>query len=82
VEEYIVYREGWSEANQNPSQGLPYRMAVLRLVADSPEEACRQAAERVALTPGQRLTAEPAAEADAREGSLNVSPRAAPDDEA
>jgi hypothetical protein len=79
--EYIVYREGWSDANQKPSQGLPYRMAVRRLFADSAEEACRLAAGRVSLVPGQRFTAELAAEVDAREVELNVSPRASPSEE-
>ena len=82
MREYIVYRVGWNEATQNPAQGLPGKMAVARLFASSPEEACRMAAREVAVEDNQQLTAEPADAVDAREASLNVSPRSLPDDEA
>ena len=48
MKEYIVYRHGWNEANQNPHHGLPKKQAVLRVQADSPEAACEQ---RVARCP-------------------------------
>ena len=79
MREYIVYREGWDEANQDPGRGVPEKMAVARLLAASPEEACRMAAKQVATSATQRLTAEPADAADAKEASLNVSPRSLPD---
>lgn len=73
---YIVYRHGWNDANQASAQGLPEKMAVLRVEADSPEEACRQAAAQVSVAPNQRLTAEPAAPVDAKEGTLGLKPEA------
>jgi hypothetical protein len=81
MQEYIIYREGWNENIQNPARGLPERMSVLRIMADSPEEACRLAAQQVPLAPNQRLTAVLASEVDAQEESLNISPRALPEDE-
>jgi hypothetical protein len=69
---YVVYRHGWARANQDVERGLPWKMPVLRVEADSPEDACRRAAEQVTLQPEQRLTAEPADEADARENNLNL----------
>jgi hypothetical protein len=78
--EYIVYREGWNEANQDPGRGLPEKMPVVRLYADSPEEACRMAARQVTLTGNQRLTAEPAEVVDAQMAGLNASPRLNPDE--
>ena len=71
MKEYIVYRHGWDEVNQNPALGLPEKMAVYRVQADSPEEACRLAAQRVPLSAGQRLSAELAAPVDAKEHDLN-----------
>ena len=72
MREYVVYREGWDQANQDPDRGLPEKMAVARIFANSPEEACRSAAGSVRVTDDQRLTAEPADVVDAREASLNV----------
>jgi hypothetical protein len=70
--QYVVYRHGWSEANQPPEHGLPQKMAVARVEADSPEEACRVAARRVTLAADQHLSAEPAAAVDAKENNLNL----------
>jgi hypothetical protein len=70
--QYVVYRHGWSETNQPPAHGLPHKMPVARVDADSPEEACLVAARRVTLTAGQHLSAEPAAEVDAKENNLNL----------
>jgi hypothetical protein len=81
MQEYVVYREGFDEKTQSPERGLPYQMPVLRIMADSPEEACRKAAQQVPLAANQHLTAEPASVADAREHSLNVSPRLPPEEE-
>jgi hypothetical protein len=72
MREYIVYRHGWADSNQNPDQGLPERMPVARIEANSPDEACRLAAKRVTLTPQQHLSAEPAEEVDARETNRNL----------
>ncbi|HEY7424565.1 MAG TPA: hypothetical protein VH682_10080 [Gemmataceae bacterium] len=72
MKEYVVYRHGWNAANQSPAAGLPKKMAVARLEAGSPEEACRQAAPRVTLHENQYLSAEPAEEVDARENNLNL----------
>jgi hypothetical protein len=69
---YVVYRHGWNEANQSPQAGLPEKMAVARLEADSPEQACQLAAARVSLRGNQYLSAEPADEVDAREHNLNL----------
>jgi hypothetical protein len=82
MREYVVYREGWNQVNQNPDQGLPYKMPVARIIAGSPEEACQIAARSVTVLDNQRLTAEPAAVVDAREETLNTSPRALPEEEA
>jgi hypothetical protein len=73
--EYVIYRHGWNESNQDPSQGLPEKMAVARVRADSPERACRMAASQVTLAPNQHLTAEPAAVADGKEYNLNRTAR-------
>src|SRR5690242_16630563 len=72
MRQYVVYRHGWDEANQNPAQGLPEKMCVARVEAGSPEEACRLALRQVSLRASQRLTAEPADEADAKEDALNL----------
>jgi hypothetical protein len=74
--EYVVYRHGWSEANQRAEDGLPEKMPVLRVEAGSPAEACRLAAKRVALVAGQRLSAEPAGPIDAQENNLALKPEA------
>jgi hypothetical protein len=79
--EYVVYRIGWNEANQNPAQGLPEKMPVARIVAASPEEACQIASRSVSVAANQRLTAEPADLADAKEQALNVTPRAVLEEE-
>jgi len=71
MKEYVVYRHGWNDVNQNPSHGLPEKQAVLRLNADSPEEACRLARPQVTLLGNQYLTAEPAADVDAKEELMN-----------
>src|SRR4051794_27411774 len=70
--EYVVYRHGWNDANQSAAEGAPEKMAVLRLTAAGPEEACRLARERVSVEAGQRLSAEPAELVDAREDNLNL----------
>ena len=72
MREYVVYRHGWNEANQNPAQGLPEKMCVARVLAHDPEQACRLAGRKVSLAEGQRLSAEPADEVDAREHALNL----------
>jgi hypothetical protein len=71
MQEYIVYRHGWNVANQDPAHGLPRKQAVLRLDASSPEEACTLARPQVEVLDNQYLTAEPAAEVDAKENQLN-----------
>ena len=76
MREYVVYRLGWDEVNQRRDHGLPEKMAVARLLADTAEEACRLASRNVTLTAQQRLTAEPADEVDAREQALNRTARA------
>ena len=69
--EYVVYRHGWNDANQSAALGLPEKMAVARVEAVSPEEACEQASKQVTLLANQHLSAEPAAEVDAKEQALN-----------
>ena len=68
---YVVYRHGWADAEQSAQDGLPRKMAVARVEADCPEEACRLAAREVSVAPNQHLSAEPAGEVDAREQNLN-----------
>ncbi len=72
MKEYVVYRHGWNVENQNPDAGLPEKMAVARIEAANPEDACRRAAPRVTLHENQYLSAEPADEVDAREHNLNL----------
>jgi len=72
MKQYVVYRHGWNAENQSPDAGLPEAMPVARIDADSPEEACRLARDRVTLLDNQYLTAEPADEVDARENNLNL----------
>lgn len=72
MKEYVVYRHGWSDDNQSRQAGLPEKMAVARIEAGSPEEACRLAKPRVTLHDNQHLSAEPAEEVDARENNLNL----------
>ena len=75
MREYVIYRHGWSETNQCRELGLPEKMAVARLEADSPEEACRLAAAQVSLAENQHLSAEPADLVDAKEHDLNRTAR-------
>jgi len=75
MREYVVYRHGWNDVNQNPEHGLPQKMAVARLEADNPQEACAKARERILLLGPQYLSAEPADEVDARENDLNRTAR-------
>jgi len=72
MKEYVVYRHGWNAENQSPEAGLPEKMPVARIEAKSPEEACRLARARVTLYENQHLSAEPAADVDARENNLNL----------
>jgi hypothetical protein len=73
---YVVYRHGYNEDDQRADQGLPEKMAVLRLEADSPEDACQRAAPQVRVAANQYLSAEPPEEVDAREETLNRTARA------
>jgi hypothetical protein len=75
MSEYVVYRHGWDEANQNREQGAPEKMAVARVPAGSAEEACRLAARQVEVRAGQHLSAEPADQVDAKEAALNRTAR-------
>jgi hypothetical protein len=79
MREYVVYRVGWNEVNQNPQKGLPAKMPVARILANSPEEAGQTVAPTVGLAANQRLTAELAEVVDAKEENLNVSPRSLPE---
>jgi hypothetical protein len=72
MKEYVVYRHGWNEDNQSAAHGLPEKMPVARIEADSPEDACRLVKSHVTLHGNQYLSAEPAAEVDARENNLNL----------
>jgi len=71
MREYVVYRHGWDEANQNPGRRLPAKMAVARVEAASAEEACRLARRHVSLSGKQELSAEPADDVDRKEMELN-----------
>jgi hypothetical protein len=84
MRQYVVYRHGRNEANQRREGGAPEgpgiwdckakpeKMPVLRVDADSPEDACRRAAQSVPVAAGQYLSAEPADREDAHEGDLNL----------
>jgi hypothetical protein len=72
MKQWVVYRHGWNETDQNPAHGLPEKMAVARVDAASADEACRVAARQVTVLPGQHLSAEPAADVDAKEAALNA----------
>jgi hypothetical protein len=74
MREYIVYRVEGPDPGPGLAQGD--KRAVARLFAAGPEEAIRQAAPGVTLRPGQRLTAEPAEEVDAREEEIDRPARA------
>jgi hypothetical protein len=76
MREYVIYRHGWNEANQSPGLGLPEKMAVARVQADSPEEACQAAAGQITLAENQHLSAEPADVVDTKEHDLNRTARA------
>lgn len=68
---YVVYRHGWNAVNQDAALGLPEKMAVARVEANSREEACEMASRQITLQPNQYLSAELAAEVDAKEAMLN-----------
>jgi hypothetical protein len=70
--EYIVYRHGWNDANQPRDKGLPEKMPVVRIEANSPEEACFLAAEQVSLFAGQYFSAEPADAVDAQVNNISL----------
>jgi hypothetical protein len=72
MQQYVVYRHGWNDANQSRAKGLPEKMPVARVDAGSPEEACRIAARSVTIEANQHLSAEPAAAVDAQENKLNL----------
>lgn len=72
MQEYIIYRHGWNENNQRQDAGLPEKMPVARIEAQSPEDACKQSLQQVTVLANQYLTAEPADEVDARENNLNL----------
>jgi hypothetical protein len=72
MREYVVYRHGWNADNQSAAAGLPEKMPVARIEANSAEDACRQALARVTVLHNQYLSAEPADEVDAREHNLNL----------
>lgn len=73
MKQYVIYRHGWNADNQSPQAGLPEKMPVARIDADSPEDACQIAAAQATLHENQYLTAEPADEVDAYENNLNLS---------
>jgi len=68
---YVVYRHGWNPANQDVASGLPEKMAVARVEANSPEEACELASQQITLERNQYLSAELASEVDTKEAILN-----------
>jgi len=68
---YIVYRHGWNPVNQDAATGLPEKMAVARVEAKCPEEACELASQQITLQRNQYLSAELASEVDAKEAILN-----------
>jgi hypothetical protein len=72
---FVVYRHGFHESNQSPERGQPEKMAVARVETSDPEEACRLATAQVTLAAGQRLSAEPAEELDAKETEMNRTAR-------
>jgi len=72
MREYVVYRHGWNETNQSPARGLPEKMPVARVSADSPEAACLQAKGEVTIFDGQYLSAEPADVVDAQVNNLDL----------
>jgi hypothetical protein len=74
MRDYVVYRHGWNDVNQDPYHGLPEKMAVARIEADSPEEACQRVQSQVLVLANQYLSAEPATEVDAKEELLNRKP--------
>ncbi len=69
---YVVYRHGYNDANQSAALGLPEKMAVARLEAASPDEACQLARRTATVLANQHLTAEPAESVDAHEDNLNL----------
>ena len=69
--EYVVYRH--DAGGESPGSE---KRAVARVVAENPEDACRIAGRGVTVGGGERLSAEPADEADAREESMDRTARA------
>jgi hypothetical protein len=67
VPQFVVYR--------NDSSDPADKRAVARVEAATAEEACRIAGRDSTLAPGQSLSAEPAAAADAREAELDRTSR-------
>jgi hypothetical protein len=72
MREYVVYRHGFNEKNQDPARGLPEKMPVARVRADTPEDACERAKCLVSLESGQSLSAEPAEVVDAEVNKLDL----------
>lgn len=68
MERYYVFRLGSNAANQPMTPG-PVRVA--EVLASSPEEACRDALQRITVYNGQHMYAESADEVDALEDGLD-----------
>ena len=64
--EYVVYRHGGAPSVEGETLADRDKRPVARLFANDPDEACRQAAQQVALAPGQWLSADLADEVDAK----------------
>jgi hypothetical protein len=82
MRQYVVYRHGWNDSNQSPRRGLPEKMPVARVEADSPEDACRRATGQVTLEQGQYLSAERADVVDAQVNNLDLKAEALEREEA
>jgi hypothetical protein len=72
MREYIVYRHGGIESVEGESPADVDKRPVARLLAEDPADACRRAAAGVTLAPGQRLSAEPADEVDAKVNEISL----------
>ena len=72
MREYVVYRHGSNPVNQSPDRGLPEKMPVARIRADSPEQACLLAQKEVTIQDDQFLSAEPADVVDAQVNNLDL----------
>ena len=68
--QFYVYRSGWNAANQ-PSAYSAHTVLVATVEADSAEDACALAAERVTVYNGQYLSASEAADVDEREAAID-----------